>query len=249
MTADSVKSAARAIEILEHFRVSRQPQSMTALAEALGYPVSSATGLLKTLVAGGYLNYDRVARVYFPTTKVTGLGDWIPSSLFGTGEVIHAMDDLHAETGEGIFIGSRNDVHLQYIRTRASTHALRFHTDEGSTRPITRSVAGLVLLASTPPGKLATYVRRANLATTDPTEHTTLADVTDTIEKIQAAGYGYAEDLPFPGGASLAMQLPVTVQGQPVVLGMGGVAERFRREFPRYLDALRRAVASVPAGP
>lgn len=247
MSGDDVKSAARAVEILNHFRGARAPLSMTRLAEELGYPASSTAGLLKTLVTRGYLHYDRVARVYFPTTKVTGLGDWIPHSLFGKGEVLEAMDDLHAETGEGIFIGTRNDIYLQYIQTRQSSHALRFHIEEATMRPITRSVAGMVLLASTPPAKLDNFVRRANLAIPEPTERITLAEVVREIDHVRSAGYGYGKHVPFPGGATLAMRLPATVQGQPVVLAMGGVAERFRQNFGRYLDALRRAVAAVPA--
>ncbi len=102
MSDDKVKSAARAFEILEYFRLSRQPRSMSEIATALGYPLSSSTVLLKTLVKLGYLNYERRARVYFPTTKVTGLGEWIPRTLFGSGQVLDAMKDVHAATGEGV---------------------------------------------------------------------------------------------------------------------------------------------------
>ncbi|MGY4290712.1 DNA-binding IclR family transcriptional regulator [Bradyrhizobium sp. LM2.7] len=61
----------------------RRPCAMSEIGLALGYPPSSTTVLLKTLVGLGYLNFDRRTRVYFPTPKVTSLGDWIPKSLFG----------------------------------------------------------------------------------------------------------------------------------------------------------------------
>lgn len=246
---DNVKSAARAFEILESFRVSRQPRSMTELATTLDYPRSSTTVLLKTLVRMGYLNYDRRERVYFPTTKVTGLGDWVPRALFGSGQVLDAMNDLHAATGEGCFLGVKNDVYLQYIKTVNSIHALRFHIEEGTVRPLTRSIAGLTLMAVVPTSKLENMVRRANIATPDPAKRAKLQDVIETTTEIRRLGYGYAEDLPFKGGATLAMILPILVQGQPLVLAIGGVTERFREHREHYLASLRRAVRSVKPDP
>ena len=130
MSPSLVKSATRAIEVLEYFKLSQQPRSMSELAADLGYPQSSTTVLLKTLVKLGYLNFDRQNRVYFPTPKVTSLGEWIPKVLFGSGKIIAAMKDVHAATGEGVFLGTKNDVYLQYMTTLPSIHALRFHIDE-----------------------------------------------------------------------------------------------------------------------
>lgn len=246
---DNVKSAARAFEILENFCVSRQPRSMTELATVLDYPRSSMTVLLKTLVRLGYLNYDRRERVYFPTTKVTGLGDWVPRALFGSGQVLDALNDLHAATGEGCFLGVKNDVYLQYIKTRDSIHALRFHIEEGTVRPLTRSVAGQVLLAALPAAKLENTVRRANIATPDRAKRADLQEVINITAKIRQLGYGYGEDMPFKGGATLATILPVLVQGQPVVLALGGISTRFHDNWDTYLDALRKAVRSIRTDP
>ena len=56
MSGDEVKSAARAVEILEHFRIARAPLSMTELADGLGYPVSSESptrdGAVQTFQGG-----------------------------------------------------------------------------------------------------------------------------------------------------------------------------------------------------
>ncbi len=249
MSDDKVKSAARAFEILEYFRITRQPRSLSEIATALGYPLSSSTVLLKTLVKLGYLNYERRARVYFPTTKVTGLGEWIPKTLFGSGQVLDAMKDIHAATGEGVFLGAKNDVYLQYIQTLPSIHALRFHIEEGTIRPITRSIAGLVLLATLPSDKLENTVRRANIATSRTGDRVKLPEIVEQVETIRRQGYGYVENVPFDGGATFAMMLPVLVQGQPIVLAIGGVADRFRKNHDRYLQALRKAVRSVRTDP
>jgi hypothetical protein len=83
----AVKSAARAIEVLNYFASVREPQPLKTICRSLEYPQSSMTVLLKTLTSLGYLNSDRSRRVYFPTIKVTSLGDWIPVALFGQGKI------------------------------------------------------------------------------------------------------------------------------------------------------------------
>ena len=245
MSDTQVKSAMRAFEVLEHFRLSQQERSMSELASDLGYPPSSTTVLLKTLVKTGYLNYDRNRRVYFPTIKVTSLGEWIPRALFGSGRILDAVNDVHAITREGTFIGTKNDVYLQYLKTKDSLHALRFHIDEGTVRPITRSAAGWVLLATLPDNKIENMVRRANIATAAPGERMKVAEIFAEVEKVRRQGYAYAENIPFEGGATLAVLLPVQVQDQPATLAIGGALDRFRKNFDRYLGALRSAVRLV----
>ncbi|MBD0413857.1 IclR family transcriptional regulator [Oryzicola mucosus] len=244
MQASQVKSASRAIEILEYFRLVQQERSMSEIAADLGYPQSSATVLLKTLINLGYLNFDRRARLYFPTPKVTSLGDWIPRKLFGTGEILDAMRDVHAATGEGIFIGSKNDIYLQYVQTMDSIHALRFHLDEGVIRPLTQSAAGWVLLSTVSDEKIDNLVRRANIATPS-AQRVKVRDMMEKITEVRTNGYAVAENVPLEGGRSLCALLPATMQGQPVVLGMGGIMDRMRKNHDRYLNALLSAVRSV----
>ena len=100
-----------------------------------------------------------------------------------------------------------------------------------------------------PPEKLENTVRRANIATPNAAEKVRLSDVQAQIDTIRAQGYGYVENLPFEGGATFAMLLPEQVQGQPIVLALGGVTERFRRNHDFYLSALRKAVMSVRTDP
>lgn len=244
MQTSQVKSASRAIEILEYFRRVQQERSMSEIANDLGYPQSSATVLLKTLINMGYLNFDRRARLYFPTPKVTSLGNWIPRKLFGTGEVLDAMRDVHAATGEGVFIGAKNDIYLQYIQTMDSIHALRFHIDEGTIRPLTLSAGGWVLLATVSDEKIDNLVRRANIATPN-AQRVKVRDIMQKIAEIRTNGYAVAENVPLEGGRSLCALLPQTVQGQPVILGIGGIIDRMRKNHDRYLNALMTAVKSV----
>jgi len=244
MQPAQVKSATRAIEILEHFMRVRQPRAMSEIAQALGYPQSSTTVLLKTLVTLGYLNFDRRERVYFPTPKVTALGDWVPRALFGSSRVLEAMRDVHAATGEGVGISTKNDIYLQYVQNMDSVHALRFVIPEGALRPLTQSGIGWTLLSTLPDDKIDDVVRRANIAS-EKVERVTTAAIMARILEIREKGYCYSQDVPFIGGATLSMLLPIKIQNQPAVLSLGGYKERVRENHDRYLAVLQRAVKSV----
>lgn len=245
MSNTQVKSAVRALEVLEHFRLAQQPRTMSELSTDLGYPLSSTTVLLKTLVQLGYLNYDRVRRVYFPTPKVTGLGDWVPRALFGSARLIDALNDVQAQTHEGIFLGTRNDVYLQYLKTKQSIHALRFYIEEGTVRPITQSAAGWVLLSTMSDDQIENMVRRANIATPDPATRMQPDAIFRRIEEVRQRGYGWAEGVPFSGGATIAVLMPGKIMESPVTLGLGGELERVRQNFDAYLAALQEAARNA----
>ncbi len=246
MQSAQVKSAMRVVEILEYFSRVRQPMAMSDIANALQYPQSSATVLLKTLVSLGYLNFDRKSKVYFPTPKVTSLGEWVPGFLFGSSKIVEAMHDLHAETGETVAINTNNDIYIQYVKILQSVHALRFHVEEGTLRPLTQSGVGWLLLSTMEDGKIDNIVRRANIAT-EKASRVTLTEIMEKVRDIRKKGYCWAENIPFVGGGTICVLLPVTIQNQPVALGLGGARERIRDNHDRYLAALRRAARSVEA--
>lgn len=204
--------------------------------------------MLKTLVTLGYLNFDRSTRNYFPTPKLTALGDWIPRVLFGSGKMIDALNDLHAATGEGVFLGTKNDIYLQYTRTKESIHALRFHINEGFMRLLTCSAAGWVLLTTLSDEKVDNIVRRANISQPDGVMRVKTETILEKLADIRERGYAFAEDVPLEGGATLAILLPGEIQGQPVTLALGGVTDRFKKNYARYEAALFSAAASVPHG-
>ena len=243
----AVKSAARAIEILDYFRVAQQSRSLKMICEGLGYPQSSTTVLLKTLTSLGYLNYDRKQRVYFPTLKVAALGEWIPQALFGHGAALEAMRDLHNITGETIAIATKNDIYLQYIRIIQSVHALRFYVEEGTLLPLTQSAVGWLLMSTLKDKELDNVIQRANIASGKAAS----VKVSDMIAQVRATrrlGYGYAENVPFLGGGTICVLLPITIQGQPAVLGCGGSLERIRTNRTRYLSALKRCARELQSG-
>lgn len=218
------------------------------ICDGLHYPQSSTTVLLKTLTVMGYLNYDRVRRVYFPTMKVAALGDWVPAALFGQGEVLELLRDLHHSTGETLVLATRNDIYLQYIMTIESSHAIRFHVEAGSMRLLAGSSLGWLLMSSLKANEIDTIIRRSNIAEGHASS-LNLAEINAQVERARDAGHSYGENMPFLGGGTLGITLPHLVQGQPVVIGCGGVLERMRANRDRYLALMKAGVAGLQARP
>ena len=242
----TVKSAVRVLALLEYFRSTREPRSLKHIVDALGYPQSSTTALLKSLTTQGYLNYDRVQRVYFPTLRVAALGEWIgPALLGGNEQLLEAMRDVHNATGETVSLGFLNDVYMQHVRILQSTHAMRFHTEEGSMRPVVTSSLGWLLLSTRTPEQIERLVRRANIAIANPSERVNVAEMVQRILSFKGQTQIHVEGMPFADGATMCALLPVTIHGQPVVLGLGGSLERVRENRVRYAEVLRGAVRAV----
>lgn len=245
MAVSPVKSAVRVLEVLDFFRQHRSPASLKEIADALHYPPSSATVLLKNLTELGYLSFDRSTREYFPTLRVAALGDWISHELFGRGEILELMQELHRVSGETVSIALQNDIYIQYTQVIQSIHPLRFHTEEGSQRPLTQSATGWLLLSSHSDAMVERLVRRANIATPRSQDRQPLALMQERVAQARREGVAYAENIPLTGGATVAVLLPVKAQGKAVVLGMGGTVERIRPNKNKYLKLLRELATSV----
>lgn len=241
----AVKSAIRVIEIFEYFESAREPRSLKEIIDDLQYPQSSSTVLLKNLISLGYLSYDCRTRKYFPTPRLARLGDWVAGELYGQGQVLKLMNDLHTITGDLIGLGIQNDVHLQYIRVIQSTYSLPYFVPEGNMRLITQSAGGWILLAQQPMRKIEYTVRRANMAATCPEERVAVSEFLDRMQQIKRDGYAYAENIPFVDAATLCIPLPISLKGQPAAMGIAGRLERMRPRAAMLTEFMRRAASSL----
>ena len=245
MRTPPVKSAARVIEVLELFAAAPRPTSLKEISTRLKYPQSSTTVLMKSLVSLGYLNYDPSKRVYFPTLRVTSLGNWIPAALFGEGRILDVMNDIHNATGEVVALAVLNDVYVQYVRVIQSTHPLRIHIDEGSMREVTRSAAGWLLLSQKTDDEVDRLARRANIAVKSVAERVDVKEFVRAMPKVRREKWAYTENLPILGAATVCVPLRTRLQGQPVVLGMGGPVERLRSFRPKALQLLQEGAVAI----
>ncbi len=126
----TVKSAGRVLEILEYFDDVQRPLAVMEISQALRFPQSSTSALLRSLAALGYLSYNRYARTYLPSSRVALLGSWIGSQFIAEGAIISMMRELNEKTGDTIVLAVRNGLYVQYIHVIQATRLVMRSNDE-----------------------------------------------------------------------------------------------------------------------
>jgi len=240
-----VKSAGRVLQILEYFDDTRRAMNMVDVSRALGYPESSTSILLRSLVTLGYLEYDRFKRTYRPTNRVRLLGNWIDRDLFEGDAVIRLMERLNEETHDAVFLASRNGLDAQYIHVVQARTALRLHVTTGTTRSLCSAAVGYVLLSSLTDTDVANITRRVNAEMRDVDRVYKLAEVLCHVESVRKQGYVLVDSQITPGTAVLAMPLQPERTNSPLAIAIGGPAERMHSRRDELLGHLNRYIAEV----
>lgn len=225
MAEGAVKSAQRALEILEVFARQRRPLALKEILEELGYPTSSGSALMKSLVALGYLDYDRERRTYFPTMRIAVLGNWVPGVLFGDGALLPALEALHEAIGETVVLAVQSDLHAQYVHVIHSAEPLQFRAPPGTRRPLARSGMGLALLSAKGDTEIERLRRRINASGEDGLPQTR-EELMARVGEVRARGYAFSRNSISPGLGIIGAALPKGPFGRVFAVGVAGRVER-----------------------
>jgi DNA-binding IclR family transcriptional regulator len=240
-----VKSAGRVLQILEYFDEIQRAANVVEIAEMLKLPQSSTSALLRSLVAMGYLYFERTSRLYIPSCRVALLGNWVNSPLFMGGSALRCMEDLQRKTGDAVMLAIRNGIWSQYIHVLQATSMARLQVTRGALRPVAASGTGYALLSTLPDAEVKKLVHRINAeARTGKTAPVNGEELAQTLAEVRRLGYAFTTDLVTAGGAVLAMPLPVTDGGQALVVGLGGISEVQKKRRPELVSILRETVSA-----
>lgn len=247
-STEVVKSADRALAIVE-FVADRGPQRFQDVTEALGLARSSAHGLLRTLVARGWLAHDPVGRVYS-----LGLSAWRVGRLY-TGHVDlvgvaqPVMDALAADVGETVQLARLDGVENVYLAISESPHPFRMASSVGARLASHATALGKVLLAQLPSHEV-----RARLEAAAPlagfTERTVTvpADVLVAVERARSAGHALDEGEYLRETRCVAVPLLDDGAGLVTAMSITTPVSRCPADWPdTHLPALVAAAADVRA--
>lgn len=209
-----VKSAARVMRILEFFDRRRGAANLHTVAIALGYPASSTGALLRSLVATGYLHYDRNVRTYTPTLRVTLLGaDWVAPRLMGNGPLQHLMTTLAERSGGTVALAARNGDHADFIHVVGPP---REGMEVGGGRALISNCIGHALLAALPAKEVRGLLCRLNAAALDVGAPTLrAADLLEQLTQLRRTGYATSLE---EGQLIVSATLPLHEQGGPYAI-------------------------------
>jgi DNA-binding IclR family transcriptional regulator len=243
MKRKPVKSASRTFEVLELFRDLRRPLRLNEIYAALGYPQSSTTNLLKSMVIEGYLNYNRSARTYMPTLQVASLGSWLyQHAALGNG-YRWLIDELFRLSDETVVLVTQNDLFIQYMMMRVPEHPHKRPPSPGEMRLMLDATSGMVLMSQMRDREIDKIYRYSNYYELNPDRRITLDDVMRRIRWIRHTGYCYWPEHPVPGIASIAMPLEHSIHGIPLVIGIGGTTERLSKRRAELVEMMRTKIA------
>jgi DNA-binding IclR family transcriptional regulator len=240
----AVKSAARVMQILELFDDVRRPAAVMEIADALGYPQSSTSALLRSLVYLGYLEYDPINRTYFTSMRVALLGSWISPHFVAEGAILRMMRELSQKTGDTIVLATRNGLFAQYVHVIQATSSARLHMTLGTVRPLAYSGSGYAILSQLPAADATRIITRYNAELDENKDPVSVREVLNILEKTRERGYAMTTGIQTAGGGIIAAPIP-QAPGKPLMaLGIGGIAEILQARESELsallLDAIRR---------
>ncbi len=184
-----VKSAARAIEVVEHVAL-HGPVNARGIARATGAPESSLSYLLATLVDREWLAQG-ADRTYSAGPALARLAAGARAPLID--RVRPFLRALSAATGETACLFIRRGHEIEVLEVELSTHDLRFTPQKGQRMPLHSFAGGKALLAQLPAAEFDAYLAEAPRARfTD----RTLTDAAPLRREIaQCCSRGYAVSL------------------------------------------------------
>jgi len=241
----TVKSAERVLQLLEFFADHRLPATVAEVSRRLGYPQSSTSMLLDTMVDLGYLHYEPQGRRFRPTLRVMLLGSWLQDELFGEGSLVSAMDLVRRTSGQSVFVGFRQGVHVRLILALRGDRPTALDVRSGQIQSACLSSVGKMLLSLETDADIARIARTANAMEPNRARRVHVQSLVDEIRLSQARGWAESHDYPSPAHSGIASLLPA-VRGQPPLgLGLGTTTAIMQTDRSALVASLRHACDDV----
>jgi DNA-binding IclR family transcriptional regulator len=203
----AVKSASRALDILEYVARASTPPSFLQISQLLNIPKSSLSILMTTLIRRGYLDQPEprggyrlgvaADRLAFEFSQGRSIAERIPRLLEG----------LAANTKESCgYYEARGD-YVECLEARAFERALSYKTFVGERVRMYANSCGKALLAQLPDDLLNAYVARTEFRSY--TEHTitSAGQLLSEVEEIRKTGIARSLGEYHPGAAAFAVAL------------------------------------------
>jgi IclR family acetate operon transcriptional repressor len=256
----TVKSSLRTLELLEFCDRLRRPVTVGEIVSGLGYPQSSASTLVQSLINGGYLMLAADGRSVLPTSRVSALGRWVDE-----GDPVPAIKALMAEigeeTGQTVLLGIPSDLCVRYIEVVPGRHPMRLAIPVGARLPLVASGLGTVLLAQMADESVlslldATRERlaRGGVVAVGTSELPDLwnarpdlpspDDLMRSVEEARREGFALSLGRATMGAGIVCVGIPAAGSGPLMGLGVGGLSAMIERDHLSILASIRERAAA-----
>lgn len=233
-----VKSAIRVFEVLEYFEDIQRDASLSDIARHLGYPLSSASMLLQSMVEAGYLSQQN--KQYRPTLRVAMLGSWVASATTPDVSILQMMEWIGAQCSQTVVLAVPEPTQVRYIRVVPATSSMRLHVTPGAVRPYPTSGVGRLFMSQMDEDRIHDIVQLYNA---HQAKGVTLQAETirREVQTIRNTGVSVSVDQVSPGEGVVAMALPRQDPQTPLAIGIGGSSQLIREKHHDFRALLEEA--------
>jgi DNA-binding IclR family transcriptional regulator len=205
--AGSVKSARRAVELLEVLADAPRRLSYSELRHALGMPKSSLHGLLRTLVDAGWVETDERGACYGVGLRALRAG----VSYLDRDPVVRAagliLARLCRELDETVHLARLDGAEIVYLASRESLHHLRVTSRIGRRLPAHAAALGKALLAERTDAEVDALLP-AELAALTPGTVTSRPRLFTELADTRVRGWAFEREQNTVGLACFAVAVP-----------------------------------------
>ena len=235
------RSALRLVALMEALAKSEEGVSLAELSTTVAAPKSSLLGILRSMVAMGYMEHAH--GLYRLGPKSFRLAADILAVRRFPNLVRPILQDLAAKAGETVFLVvlDRLAQRITYADIIDSANPVRYTVPTGTTRPLYVSSGGQMLLAYQEPAWVDAYIRSTRLEPLTARTITDPKELRDRLATIRREGFSISLGETVPGAAGIAA--PIFNADGSVTAGLliGAPIDRFEQELPELKRLLREA--------
>lgn len=203
----------RGLRVLEEIATQQGDATAKNLSEKLGINLATCYQILKTLVVNRYVTRMPGGRYGLGAGVALLMGHY-ESVTSPPPQLIAVLRDLHARTGESVYVSLRSGTSVRIAAYFEGTKAVRvaaLHIGY-SDHPHARA-SGKCFLAYLDPRELEAFVRKEDLERLTPTTITDWSELVAELERIRVQGHAVDAEEFSPGVACVGS----------ILLGAGGV--------------------------
>jgi len=237
-----VKSVARTCQTLVYFDEVRRPLSVVEVSKELGYPQSSTSALLKSLVKLGFLTHDARKKNYFPTERVPLLGSWMNPDLFGEGTIHRLLKTISQRTQHVVVLAIKNGDEAEYVQVIRPKKSPIHHISLGTRRPLGNSGVGRVLMSRFSDEEVCSLFRKINAYRAPDEPAVDVKAFVASLAETRAKGYYLSTDQVVKGCGLISMPFPNHLSSRLFAVGVGAPTDVILRSEKEIVKIMREEI-------
>jgi len=244
----AVKSAFRALELLELLTREGRSLSFSECQTALEYPKASLHGLLRTMVAARWITLDHATKKYALGVRVWEAGIAYTKMLPLETLAQPAMEEVRDATSETVQLALLDGFDALYVAKVDGQHLLRLDSCVGMRLKAHATGVGKILLSAVPIERLLIWLDSNELERYTPNTITSPAKFMRELETIRRVGYATDNEERTLGAACVAIGIRNHLGAIVAAMSVSAPAVRFgKAEQANALEQLRIAAAKLSA--